>query len=70
MSLNLSVNVCVCRAHTDNVLLLRGAVFYVSMSLWGVKRVETLAMPFTAVLPAVHQVCLLSSMCTHAMIPL
>jgi tuberous sclerosis protein 2 len=44
------------KAHADDVLLLRGAVFYISMSLWGVKRVETLAMPFTAVLPAIHQV--------------
>ena len=50
-----------CRAHADDILLLRGAVFYISMSLWGVKRVETLAMPFTAVLPAIHQVCPLST---------
>jgi tuberous sclerosis protein 2 len=46
------------KAHSEDVLLLRGAVFYISMSLWGVKRVETLALPFTAVLPAIHQACL------------
>ena len=44
------------RFHSGDVLLLRGAVFYVSMSLWGVKRVDTLGLPFTAVLPAIHQV--------------
>ena len=44
------------RAHREDVLLLRGAVFYISMSLWGVKRVDTLSLPFTAVLPAIHQV--------------
>ena len=44
------------RSHSGNVLLLRGAVFYISMSLWGVKRVDTLGLPFTAVLPAVQQV--------------
>lgn len=38
------------------MLLLRGGVFYISMSLWGVKKVESLSLPFTAVLPAIHQV--------------
>lgn len=44
------------RFHAGDVLLLRGAVFYISMSLWGVKKVESLSLPFTAVLPAIHQV--------------
>lgn len=45
-----------CRVHSSNVLLLRGAVFYISMSLWGVKRVEILKLPFMSILPAIHQV--------------
>jgi tuberous sclerosis protein 2 len=43
------------KVHGADVLLLRGAVFFISMSLWGVKKVDTLSLPFTAVLPAIHQ---------------
>ena len=39
-----------------NPLLLRGAVFYISMSLWGVHRVDSLNVSITSVLPAIQEV--------------
>ena len=42
--------------YSKDVLLLRGAVFYTSMSLWGVKKIDTLTLPFNSVLSAIHQV--------------
>ena len=58
-----------CRSYSEDVLLLRGAVFYISMSLWGVKTVDTLTLPFTAVLPAIHQVKLSLSASLYSLSP-
>lgn len=43
----------------SNALLLRGAVFYISMSLWGVRRVDSLNISITSVLPAIQEVVML-----------
>ena len=40
----------------QDALLLRGAVFYISMSMWGINRVETLGLSFASVLPSLKQV--------------
>lgn len=37
--------------------LVRGAVFYISMALWGPRRVPTLHVSYLAVLPAFLKVC-------------
>ena len=42
------------RSH--DALLLRGAVFYISMSLWGVRKVAHLDLTFASVLPSIKQV--------------
>ena len=44
------------RSSGQDALLLRGAVFYVSMSMWGVRRVESLDLTFASVLPSIKQV--------------
>ena len=48
--------VCPSRADSQDALLLRGAVFYVSMSLWGVRRVESLELSLAVVLPSIREV--------------
>ena len=40
----------------QNAVLLRGAVFYISMSLWGIRKVENLDITFASVLPSIKQV--------------
>ena len=54
--LSLVILTCVCRQHWSNPFLLRGGVFYISMSLWGVQRVETLQISFSSVLPTIREV--------------
>lgn len=44
------------RADSQDALQLRGAVFYVSMSMWGIKRVESLELSFASVLPSLKLV--------------
>ena len=41
---------------SQDALLLRGAVFFVSMSLWGVRKVKHLDLTFASVLPSIKQV--------------
>eukprot|EP00731_Ephydatia_muelleri_P029426 Em0020g1070a len=41
--------------HPHDPLLMRGAVFYVSMSLWGIRRVSSLDLSFSMVLPYIRQ---------------
>ncbi len=43
------------RSCGQEALLLRGAVFYISMSMWGVRRVN-LELSFASVLPSIKQV--------------
>ena len=43
------------RSSGQEALLLRGAVFYISMSMWGVQRVN-LDLSFASVLPSIKQV--------------
>ena len=45
-----------CSSSGSSALLLRGAVFFISMALWGSKRVPSLKYPPNAVLPAFLQV--------------
>ena len=49
------------RSGSQDALLLRGAVFYISMSMWGIRRVETLELAFTAVLPSLKLVSVLTA---------
>ena len=44
------------RSGGQDALLLRGAVFYISMSMWGIRRVESLDLTFASVLPSIKQV--------------
>lgn len=44
------------RSGESNAYLLRGAVFFVSMSLWGIRKVENLDVTFASVLPSIRQV--------------
>lgn len=41
----------------DDAGLVRGAVFFINMALWGPRRVPTLKVSFLAVLPAFLKVC-------------
>jgi len=45
------------RSGGQDALLLRGAVFYISMSMWGIRRVESLDLTFASVLPSIKHVC-------------
>lgn len=45
--------------------LLRGAVFYINMALWGPRRVPTLRVSFLAVLPAFLKVWTLKHLLKH-----
>ena len=44
------------RSMEQNAVLLRGAVFYISMSLWGIRKVENLDITYASVLPSIKQV--------------
>ena len=44
------------RSNWNYPLILRGAVFYISMSLWGSRKVETLKVSFGSVLPSMKEV--------------
>lgn len=52
------------RKHWNNPLVLRGAVFYISMSLWGVRKIESLQVSFGSVLPSFRVV----SECPHTIV--
>lgn len=47
-----------------DVRLLRGAVFYVNMGLWGTHRIPKLECTPASVLPSFYQVCINACVCT------
>lgn len=50
-------NVCLlCRVYSEDAALLRGAVFFVGMALWGAHRLPALKNSPTLVLPSFHKV--------------
>uniref|UniRef100_A0A1X7VTP7 Rap-GAP domain-containing protein n=1 Tax=Amphimedon queenslandica TaxID=400682 RepID=A0A1X7VTP7_AMPQE len=60
---------CLCSILQDRTnwsypLILRGAVFYISMSLWGSRKVETLKVSFGSVLPSMKE----ASRCPHTIV--
>ena len=51
------------RSNESDPMLLRGAVFYIAMSLWGPFKVKSLKHSFGSVLPSLRQVSNLVSVC-------
>ena len=53
------------RRHPVDILLLRGAIFFTGMALWGSRKVSTLKHSPSSVLPSFYQVCEAYSMHTY-----
>ena len=51
------------RSNEPHPMLLRGAVFYIAMSLWGPFKVKSLKHSFGSVLPSLRQVCVCVCVC-------
>ena len=54
------------RSNEADPMLLRGAVFYIAMSLWGPFKVKSLKHSFGSVLPSLRQVCVRVRGCVRA----